>query len=110
MLCKNNLAKNNANNTIAQLKAGNQFYQEKLDTQKNEMEVLRRQFNTEFENIAVKILEEKTKKFTDLNNDNLKAILTPLGENLNAFKEKVAVGLVWLSVKIRFSRFKRLIS
>ena len=45
--------------------------------------------NTEFENIANKILETKTEKFTELNKTNLKAILEPLGENITNFKSKV---------------------
>jgi DNA recombination protein RmuC len=72
-----------------ELKANNQFLQEKMATQKEEMELLRKQFNTEFENIATKILEEKTQKFTQLNKENLDTILKPLGENLEGFKKKV---------------------
>ena len=49
-------------------------------------EVVMRQ---EFELLAQKILEEKSQKFTALNQDNMKQILTPFKEAMSAFKEKV---------------------
>ena len=43
----------------------------------------------EFELLAQNILEEKSQKFTALNQDNMKQILTPFQEAMKAFKEKV---------------------
>ena len=60
-----------------------------IELQKKEMEAIRKQFNLEFEQIASKILEEKSEKFTNLNKYNLDAILRPLGENINSFRKKV---------------------
>lgn len=60
-----------------------------LESRKEEIENLRKQFNLEFENIATKILEEKSEKFTRLNRDNLHGILEPLKENIKGFREKV---------------------
>ncbi len=80
---------NKANKKTAELSANNNSLTEKLETQKTEIEGMRKQFNTEFENIAAKILDDKTKKFTELNRDNLENILKPLGENLKSFKDKV---------------------
>jgi DNA recombination protein RmuC len=60
-----------------------------IELQKKEMEAIRKQFNLEFEQIASKILEEKSEKFTNLNKYNLDAILKPLGENINSFRKKV---------------------
>lgn len=74
---------------VADLKAKNEAFQEKLQTQKAEIEELKKQFNTEFENIANKILDEKTAKFTKVNEESLTTILKPLGENLDNFKKKV---------------------
>ncbi|MDR2915890.1 MAG: DNA recombination protein RmuC [Tannerella sp.] len=65
------------------------FANAKLETQREEIEGLHKQFNLEFENIANKILEEKSKKFTELNKDNLSSILKPLGDNIDVFKKKV---------------------
>jgi DNA recombination protein RmuC len=76
-------------NQLAELKANNDVLQEKLQTQKADMEAMGKKFNLEFENIANKILETKTEKFTELNHKNLKTILEPLGQNITAFKTKV---------------------
>ena len=80
---------NNANKSLAEFRANNQALQEKLETQKKEIEELAKKFNTEFENIANKILEEKTQKFTTQNQSNLEQILKPLGENIDQFRKKV---------------------
>lgn len=66
------------------------------------MENLRKQFNLEFENIAAKILDEKVRKFTHINQENLNIILKPLGENIEAFRKKVEEAYV-TEAKERFS-------
>jgi len=63
---------------------------DKLKSQKADMEEMAKRFNLEFENIANKILESKSEKFTQLNKSNLKEILEPLGKNIDEFKTKVA--------------------
>lgn len=78
-----------AENRLSSQTANNEALQEKLITQKEEMEALNKKFNTEFENIANRILEEKTEKFTELNKTNLNNILEPLGKNITEFKTKV---------------------
>lgn len=75
--------------SLASQTANNEALQEKLITQKEEMEALNKKFNTEFENIANRILEAKTEKFTELNKTNLNNILEPLGKNITEFKTKV---------------------
>jgi DNA recombination protein RmuC len=50
---------------------------------------LQQQFKVEFENIANKLLEEKSAKFTEHNRAHLDIILNPLKENIKAFEEKV---------------------
>lgn len=57
--------------------------------QKKEFEELNKRFNTEFENLANKILDEKSKKFADQNKENLEVILKPLRENIEKFEKKV---------------------
>ncbi|RYF99520.1 MAG: DNA recombination protein RmuC, partial [Chitinophagaceae bacterium] len=66
-----------------------------------------KQFTLQFENIANKILEEKTARFTKLNEDNLSNILKPLGENLESFKKKVEE-VYSTEAKERFSLGKEL--
>jgi len=53
------------------------------------MRELQERFKEEFENLANKILEEKSKKFTEQNKEKLDALLKPLGEKLENFKKKV---------------------
>jgi DNA recombination protein RmuC len=57
--------------------------------QKKEFEELNKRFNTEFENLANKILDEKSKKFTDQNKENLENVLKPLRDRIKEFEQKV---------------------
>ncbi len=63
--------------------------QARLDEQKDEFVKLRQQFNLEFKNLANEILEEKTKKFTEQNKNNLNEILNPLSLRIKEFEKKV---------------------
>jgi DNA recombination protein RmuC len=74
---------------VAELNANSNALKEKLDTQKKEIEDLGEKFQTAFENIANKILEDKSRVFTEQNKNNLEAILNPLGTNIREFKQKV---------------------
>lgn len=80
---------NELNKITASLTANNRALTEKLNLQKNEIQEIHKQFNLEFQSIASRILDEKTDKFTKLNQDNLNGILKPLGENIDLFKKKV---------------------
>lgn len=62
---------------------------EKLATQKQEMEELQKKFTTEFENIANKILEKNSEKFTAANQKNIGEVLNPLKEKILLFEKKV---------------------
>jgi len=62
---------------------------EKLATQKQEMEELQKKFTTEFENIANKILEKNSEKFTATNQKNIGEVLNPLKEKILLFEKKV---------------------
>ena len=57
--------------------------------QKEEVNKLQEKFTTEFENLANKILDEKSNKFTEQNKENIKNILTPLQERISTFEKKV---------------------
>ncbi|GEP52033.1 DNA recombination protein RmuC [Flavobacterium noncentrifugens] len=57
--------------------------------QKQEVEKLQEKFTKEFENLANKILEEKSNKFTEQNKENMKNILSPLQEKIHLFEKKV---------------------
>ncbi len=57
--------------------------------QKEEVQKLQEKFTKEFENLANKILEEKSNKFTEQNEKNIKNILDPLNEKIKTFQDKV---------------------
>ncbi|MBC7887580.1 MAG: DNA recombination protein RmuC [Ferruginibacter sp.] len=62
---------------------------EKLSSQKQELESIGEKFRFEFRNLAQSILDEKTAKFTQVNEEKMKAILDPLKTELIDFKKKV---------------------
>lgn len=70
-------------------KASYQALQDRLESQKQELEAVRERFNLEFREIAEKLLEEKSKKFTDSNRENIDQILKPLKEKISEFEQKV---------------------
>ncbi len=74
---------------ISTLTANQKYLDEKLENQEREMEDLQKKFSKDFELIANKIFEDKSKKFTDLNKENLSTLLSPLGLDIKNFKSKV---------------------
>lgn len=73
----------------SELSAKNEGLQQSLDTQKEEIVKIQQDSKLQFENLANKILEEKTEKFTALNQNNLKNILEPFQEKIADLKNKV---------------------
>ena len=63
--------------------------QEKLDDHKEEVNKLQEKFTKEFENLANKIFEDKSTKFTVQNKENIQTILHPLQEKIKGFEDKV---------------------
>ncbi|HEY6915625.1 MAG TPA: DNA recombination protein RmuC, partial [Paludibacter sp.] len=74
---------------LAALKASNENLVEKLENQKTEIENLQKRLTTEFENIASKILKERSDEFSLSNHKNLSEILNPLKERIQNFEKKV---------------------
>lgn len=89
VILEKNLEINHLIASNSNISARNEFLQLSLDTQKKDFLILQEQAKLQFENLATQILEEKTEKFTTLNQANLKMILEPLGENLEIFKKRV---------------------
>ena len=77
------------NSELSSIKADYDNLQKKLAEQKGEIEELQEKFIKEFENLANKIFEEKSSKFTEQNKTNLKEILDPLKERISEFQNKV---------------------
>lgn len=73
----------------AELSAVNESMQKSLETQKGEITKIQEESKLQFENLANKILEEKTEKFTTLNQNNLKSILEPFQEKIADLKNRV---------------------
>jgi DNA recombination protein RmuC len=67
----------------------NENLKQKLAEQKAELEQLNQKFTREFENLANRILDEKSQKFTEQNRNNLDIILNPFKEKLREFEQKV---------------------
>lgn len=88
---KENLQKEKESLAIQLAKKENDFENlwERNKEQKQEVEQLQEKFTKEFENLANKILEEKTVKFTEQNKENLKNILSPLQDRIQLFEKKV---------------------
>lgn len=80
---------------------------ERNKEQKEEVEKLQEKFTKEFENLANKILEEKTTKFTEQNKENLKNILSPLQDKIQLFekKSKIHIRKVLIIMRLCANRF-----
>lgn len=61
----------------------------RLTEQKVQLESLEKRFKIEFENLANRILEEKSVKFTEQNKTNIDQILKPLSDRIKGFEDKV---------------------
>jgi DNA recombination protein RmuC len=62
---------------------------ERLAEQEVYMQDIQQKFKLEFENVANKLLDEKSQKFTETNKNSLDLLLNPLKENIKLFEEKV---------------------
>jgi len=83
------LARQSVERSLEGTNAYLQAQQEKFAEQRQEMENMKVQFNNEFQVMANKILEEKSFKFTQLNQQNISLVLDPLKEKIKTFEEKV---------------------
>ncbi len=87
-----NIRKEKENLVIAHTQKVTEFQnlEIKLAENKTEVENLQEKFTKEFENLANKILDEKSAKFTNQNKENIQTILNPLKEKIDGFEKKVA--------------------
>jgi DNA recombination protein RmuC len=77
------------NNHLTSARSAATHLEERLSEQKGELEKLNERFKTEFENLATRILEEKSQKFTEQNKLSIDGILTPLRDRIKDFEDKV---------------------
>ena len=78
-----------ANRNLQRAQSFNEAQQQKFAEQKEELANTRQHLQREFENVAEKLLKEKSREFTDVNKTHLDHILNPLKENIKAFEDKV---------------------
>ena len=74
---------------LTKLEAELKNTQDKLKDNKQEVEQLQQKFTKEFENLANKILDEKSTKFKEQNKESISEILNPLKEKIQTFEKKV---------------------
>ncbi len=74
---------------IARAEVEYKSLQEKLQSQRAEMEELQKKFTTEFENVANKILKKNTEDFTATSQKNMGDLLKPMKEKFESFEKKV---------------------
>lgn len=77
------------NKKLSVMGAANENLEKRLQEQKDEIEALQKKFTIEFENLANRIFDEKSSRFTQQNRENIDQILKPLGEKIKLFEEKV---------------------
>lgn len=63
--------------------------EEKLSLQKKEMGELQQLLTDQFRNLAGEILEDKSRRFTETNRENIEKILQPLNKDIEEFRKKV---------------------
>lgn len=80
---------NRAERDRAVTEADYRHIQERLSDQKNELEEMQLHLKTEFKNLANEILEEKSRRFTRQNSEQIDQLLKPLGERIVEFQKKV---------------------
>jgi DNA recombination protein RmuC len=74
---------------LAQMRTIHEKAEEKYTESRAELEKLNEKFTKEFENLANKILDEKSTKFTSQNKINIEQILNPLQEKIKSFEKRV---------------------
>jgi len=76
-------------NRMAKAEEAFKAQRERLTEQEKAIQDIQQKFQLEFQNVANKLLDEKSQKFVETNRANLDTLLNPLKENLKAFEEKV---------------------
>jgi DNA recombination protein RmuC len=75
-----------ATSTVVGLQENLKYAQDKLDTQKTEIENIGQKFGAEFRVLASSILDDKSKKFTEHQEANLKSVLQPVNRQRKVYR------------------------
>jgi DNA recombination protein RmuC len=76
-------------NRMAKAEESFKAQRERLTEQEKSIQEIQQKFQLEFQNVANKLLDEKSRNFIETNRTNLDILLNPLKENIKAFEEKV---------------------
>lgn len=74
---------------LATVRTENASLREKIEKQLEEAEQLQKRLTSEFENIANKVMKERSDEFSVANHKNISEILNPLKEKIQSFERKV---------------------
>ena len=88
-LARLNLELSTEKNNTAKAEEALKAQRERLTEQENYLREAQKNFKTEFENVANKLLDEKSQKFTEHNRANMDIILNPFKDKLKDFEDKV---------------------
>lgn len=67
----------------------NEELRKEIDSKSEEQRLAMKQMHQSFENIANKILDQKSSKFTKKNKENLQVLLEPLDKDIRNFRKKI---------------------
>jgi len=81
--------KEQINIQLSRQSAEHEALRNELEKEKERFQNFEKDFKDKFENLANKILIDKTEVFTDSNKKNIESILKPLNEKIKEFEEKV---------------------
>ena len=81
-----------ANGALKKAESDIEHLNRQLENSSKELEAMHQRMTTEFENLANKILEDKSARFAEQNRVNLDVILNPLKEKIKDFESKVEIG------------------
>jgi len=79
----------NLNNDLTSIRESFRNVKERLENDKKEMGELQKKFQTEFENVANRILDDKSRKFIEINEQNISKIIFPFRDKLSDFKKDI---------------------
>ncbi len=74
---------------LATAEAGRTFAETRADSEEQRWAAAQEKMRLEFEQLAARLLEEKSSKFLDLNQQSLGALLQPLRERIGEFRERI---------------------
>ena len=83
------IARNDFQISLTKSLSENENLLKRLEEERTQLTELNKKFSLEFENLAQKILDEKSEKFAKQNQENLNFILNPLQQKIQGFEKRV---------------------